>query len=180
MSDERQDQQDQREAAQQDQHQNDSHETESDDLGDKGKAALKAEREARKAAERERADLQRKLDEIAKKQQEAEDAKAKEQGEWESIAAKRDEEIAELRKQIAERDQRDRRAAIAKAHNIPDELTGLLTGDTDEEMEEVAKSLAKHIAARSVPDNDAGERTPRGAKKTDKSQFADPARWGLR
>ena len=180
MSDEQQVDQlhDQRDADEQDQHDERSHET--DDLGDKGKAALKAERDARRLAEKERADLAKRLADFEKAQQAAEDAKAKEQGEWEQIAAKREAELDELRKAIADRDLKDRRNAVATAHGIPDDLRHLLLGETDEDIETNAKALAKHLKPREAPDTDAGQRTAPGAKKPDKAKFSDPAMWGLR
>jgi len=174
MSDETQiDLQDQREADEQDAT------TESDALGDKGIAALKAERDARRAAEKERAELQKRIDAIEQQQREAEDAKAKEKGEWEKVAKQREEELAEVRAQLAARDLRDRKAAIAKQHGIPEEAIGRLSGSTDDELEEDAKALAKILKPREAPETDAGERTPPGTKKVDKSKFADPAIWGL-
>ena len=88
MSDEStEDQQDQREADQQDQ--DDTHAA--DDLGDAGKAALKKEREARKTAEKEKADLAKKIAEFEKAEQERQTAAAKEKGEWETIAKQHEE-----------------------------------------------------------------------------------------
>lgn len=153
--------------------------TEPDDLGDKGKAALQRERDARKAAEKERADLQKRIDAIEQQQRDADDAKAKEKGEWEKVAKQREEELAEVRSQLAARDLKDRKAAIAKQHGIPEEAIGRLNGSTDEEIEEDAKALAKILKPREAPETDAGERTPPGNKKPNKSEFANPAMWGL-
>ena len=55
-----------------------------------------------------------------------------------------------------------------------------LRGDTDEELEADAKELAKHLRVQDAPENDAGERTPKGTKKPDKNAWSDPAKWGLR
>ena len=153
--------------------------TETESLGDKGKAAIQRERDARRAAEKERADLQKRIDAFEQQQREAEDAKAKEKGEWEKVATQREEELAEVRAQLAARDLKDRKAAIAKQHGIPEEAIGRLNGSTDEEIEEDAKALAKILKPREAPDTDAGERTPPGATKVDKSKFSNPAMWGL-
>lgn len=87
-----------------------------DDLGDKGKAALKAEREARKAAEKAAKDAQDKLDAIEAKQREADDAAAAEQGKWKELAEKREAETTTL---TGERDglktERDTLAKYVKA-----------------------------------------------------------------
>jgi hypothetical protein len=167
-------QDEQREADDQDQ----THET--DDLGDAGKAALKREREARKAAEKEKADLAKKIADFEKAQQERDTEAAKAKGEWETIAKQREDELAALKAQINDRDLRDRKTAIAKAAGLPDDLAGRLQGETDDELEADAKALAKHLKAQDAPDNDAGKRTAPGQKKPDKSEFSNPAKWGLR
>lgn len=171
-------QQEQREADQQDQ-QNDSHD-ESESLGDAGKAALKAEREARKKAESEVKSLAKRIEDFERRERERDEQAAKDQGKWEEIAKAREDELAQLKREIAERDLRDRKTAIAKAHDLPDEFVERLKGETDEELEADAKAIAKLLKIREVPDNDAGQRTPPGNKNRDKKQFADPARWGLR
>lgn len=168
-------QDDQREADDQDQT---THET--DDLGDAGKAALKREREARKAAEKDKADLAKKIADFEKAQQDRDTEAAKAKGEWETIAKQREDELADLKAQIADRDLRDRKTAIAKAAGLPDDLASRLHGETDDELEADAKALAKHLKAQDAPDNDAGKRTAPGLKKTDKSEFSNPTRWGIR
>ena len=167
---------DQREADVQE-HQEESRETEG--LGEKGKSALKAERDARRKAETDLADMRKRIDAFETKQREAEEATAKEQGQYKELLEKRDAELAELKAQLESRDLKERKAAIAKANGIPEEAIGRLQGSTDEELEEDAKALAKILKARDVPDNDAGERTPPGQKKPDKAKFSDPAIWGL-
>lgn len=175
MPDETTDMQDQRDA--EDQHQDETPENE--DLGDKGKAALKAEREARRAAEKAAADTQKRIDELEAKQREANEAKAKEEGNYKQLLEQREAELAELKGKLEERDLKDRKAAIAKANGIPEDAISRLQGATDEELEEDAKALAKLLKSREAPETDAGERTPPGQKKPDKSKFADPAMWGL-
>lgn len=61
MADEQQDQTDQRDADQPDQHDDTHATTDTDDLGDKGRQAIQREREARKAAEKARADLEKRV-----------------------------------------------------------------------------------------------------------------------
>lgn len=171
--DEQQDQTDQREADDQDT-------PTTDDLGDKGKRALQAERDARQRAEKERNDLAKRITAFEQAQQARDDEAAKAKGEWETVAKNREDELAALKAQLAERDLRERKAVIAKQHGIPDELLDRLKGDTDDELEEDAKAIAKVLKTREAPENDAGERTPPGTKRTDKSKFADKAMWGLR
>lgn len=134
--------------------------------------------EARKLRS-EAASLRKRLKDAEDAAQAAADADAKAKGEWEKIAQKRQEELDALKAQLAERDLRERKAAIAKAAGLPDDLADRLKGETDEDLETDAKALAKHLKAQDAPDTDAGKRTPTGLKKPDKSAFADPARWGL-
>ena len=115
--------------------------------------------------------------------QQREEAEAKEQGKWEEIAKKREGELADLNRKLAERDQADAKAAIAKKHGIPDDLVSLLQGETDDDIDASARTLAKHLKVRESTDIDAGVKTQNGERKkaeTDKKAFADPTRWGLR
>lgn len=174
-----QDEQRQREAD--DQHQDEHGDTQDDvQLQAAGREALKRERDARKAAEKERTVLAKRIADLEKAQKDRDDEAAKAQGEWEKVAKTREGELEEARKLLADRDLRDRKTAIARNAGIPDEFVDRLKGETDEELEVDAKAVAKLLKTRDAPDNDAGERTPRGMKKPDKNEFANPARWGLR
>jgi len=64
-------------------------------LGDAGKKALDAERDARKAAEKEARDAKARLAQIEADAQKAKDAEAAEQGKWKELAEKRDADLAE-------------------------------------------------------------------------------------
>lgn len=94
MVDEQQDQQGARDEHQQDQHQNDTSHDDDITLGDPGKAALKAERDARRSAEKSARDAQDKLDAIDAKQRKADEERSKRQGEWEELATKREADLA--------------------------------------------------------------------------------------
>ncbi len=178
MSDtDQQDQTDQREADDQGQHREDTHES---DLGDAGKAALKREREARKSAEKARADLERRLAEFEQQQKARDDEEAKKRGEWEKVATEREKELEELRAAIAERDLNDLKRAVAADEGLPAELAMRLTGDDEDALRKDAKALAKHLKAKEATETDAGDRTKPGQKRPDKGEFANPARWGLR
>ncbi len=87
-----------------------------DDLGDKGKAALKTEREARKAAEKAAKDAQAELARMKSEAQKAKDAEAAEQGKWKELAEQRETEVSSL---TGERDglkaERDALAEYVKA-----------------------------------------------------------------
>lgn len=176
MADDAQVQDDQRDADDQDH--NDTQDT--DALGDKGREALKRERDARKAAEKERNDLAKRIADIEKAQKDRDDADAKAKGEWEKVATERQQELDQLKADLAARDMRDRKIAAATAANLPKDMAERLRGETDEELEADAKELAKHLRTQEAPDNDAGERTPKGIKKPDKNAWSDPAKWGLR
>jgi hypothetical protein len=149
-------------------------------LGDKGREALKRERDARKAAEKERNDLAKRIADIEKAQKDRDDADAKAKGEWEKVATERQAELDKLKADLAARDLNDRKTAIAKAAGLPDDLATRLQGETDEELEADAKGMAKLLRVQDAPENDAGERTPKGTKKPDKNAWSDPAKWGLR
>ena len=157
MADEQQDQPAQRDADAQDQHE-DTHDTQPDaDLGEKGKAALKAERDARKAAEKARADLEKRVAAFEQAQKDAEDAAAKEQGKWEEIAAKREQELADLRKQLADRDLADLRRTIARKHHLTDDALEFVIGEDEAAIEASVKKLAKLAAHREDVDTDSGK-----------------------
>jgi hypothetical protein len=176
MADDAQVQDDGRDADDQDQQ--DTHE--SDALGDKGREALRRERDARKTAEKERNDLAKRIADIEKAQKDRDDADAKAKGEWEKVATERQAELDKLKADLAARDLNDRKTAIAKAAGLPDDLATRLQGETDEELEADAKGMAKLLRVQDAPENDAGERTPKGTKKPDKNAWSDPAKWGLR
>lgn len=160
MADEQQDQTDQRDADQPDQH-DESHDTttDTDDLGDKGRQAIQREREARKAAEKARSDLEKRLKAIEDERKQAEDAKAKEQGEWEKIAATREAELKALQDQLAERDRQTLRATIARKHRLPDDALEFVTGDDEDAIEASVKKLAKIAARTEDVDTDSGKRS---------------------
>lgn len=139
-------------------------------LGENGEKALKAEREARAAADKKTAELQKKLDDIAaanlsdleKAQKAAKDA--------EETAAKAVAEALRLR--------------VAAKHGISDEDADLLLTGTDEET---LTKQAKALAARNeeagkprAPKPDPNQGRPGGGgPKTTADSFADFARTQL-
>lgn len=86
--------QDQREAD--DQHEETTH---PDDLGDKGKAALKAERERARNAEREAAALKAEIEKRDKDAAEARSKEAEEQGKWEELAKERESTLTSVQQE---------------------------------------------------------------------------------
>ncbi len=103
------------------------------------------------------------------KDRQAQEAKAKQKGEWEKVAQQRADDLAEAQRKLAERDLKDMKVAVAEKAGIPKDLVDLLTGTTVDELEAVAKTLAKHIAPRDAADTDAGKRSSstKGATKPD-------------
>lgn len=107
---------------------------EDEKLGEGGKKALAAERDARKAAEREKADLQKQLDAInAENMSDLEKAQAQ----------------AKAAEETAAKATRDAlRYRYAAKHGISDEDAELfLTGETEEQVAAQAERFASHTAA---------------------------------
>ena len=81
---------------------------ETDDLGDKGKEAIRKEREARKAAEKERDELRRVADEAAAAKAKADEEQAAKNGEFERLATERQAKLEQTNESLkaltAERD----------------------------------------------------------------------------
>jgi hypothetical protein len=124
----------------------------------------------------EAASLRKRLRDAESKAQAAEEkdraaaqAKAQEEGDFKKLYEDAQAKYADLEAQLKTRDLRDRKAAAARKHNLPDDLADRLSGQTDEELEADAKALAKHIAPRESVDNDAGKRSAagKGAAKTE-------------
>jgi hypothetical protein len=129
---------------------------------DKLLKALKAEREARQAAER-------KLKETDKDKRKAETERAIKAGEIETVVASHAAEvadlnarIAELEGQITERDTAIIRAKVAAKHRIPALLVDRIRGANEQEMDADAKELAKTVAAPTAPETEAGRGNNRG------------------
>lgn len=120
---------------------------------DVDRIAAKARDDGRQAA----------LDEVKKKQQE-DDQKAK--GQFEELLKTKDAEIEGYRRQVAERDLADKRKAIGARHHLPDSVSALLTGEKDDEIEELAKKLAKELGV--------SEKSKETEKKTSGKQPLDP------
>jgi hypothetical protein len=119
----------------------------------------------------------------ARIKREADEAAAKEKGEFETLATKRQERIDELERDIAERDRRELRAKVARTHKLPADLAALLQGDDEGALTESAKLLAKHIKPVAAPDTEAGvgagvtpsADTSRPIRKDDGKQDKQPA-----
>ncbi|MDY6054351.1 hypothetical protein [Micrococcus sp.] len=101
------------------------------ELGEGGKRALSAEREARRAAERELSEARAALKEI-------EDANLSELERAQRDAQEAREELTALRVENA-------RYRVVQAKGVPGELAEFITGDTEEEMAAKADLLLARI-----------------------------------
>lgn len=93
-------------------------------LGEAGLSALKSEREARKAAEKERADLAARIKEFEDRDK--------------SETQKQQEALEQAKRELAELTVAKARAEVAAAKGVP---AGLLIGSTQEELEASADAL---------------------------------------
>lgn len=108
------------------------------ELGEGGKKALVAERESRKAAERDAAALQARVDEL-------EAASLSELEKAQKAAADADARAADFEAQIKARDVEILRQRVANELKLPAELVDRLRGDDEEAIRADAKSLAAII-----------------------------------
>jgi len=144
--------------------------------------ALRKERDARSAAEKERARLDAIVTKAEADQRKAETAKAKEQGDWERLATEREAELERLKGELTKRDRDALKAAVAAKHRLSPALADRLAGDTEEDLDRDAAALAKLVAAREAPDTEAGAGTkgptpagdrPRSKARTDPTYTFD-------
>lgn len=170
MSDEQQhDELDQREADQQEPRDDGRADRESASKDDTLARISQERREARERARKAEAER----DALLAKQREADEAKAKEEGRFRELLEERERELADIRKQLEERDLNDKRTAIARKHNLPDEIAARLVGTTDEDIENDAKRLAKLFAREDGPDTDGGKRSASSGAKKQESLLAN-------
>lgn len=107
------------------------------ELGDAGKKALAAEREARKAAEKSAAEFAARLKEI-------EQANLSELEKAQRAAKEAQDRLSEVSRQNA-------RNSVALAKGIPPRLVGFLAGDSEEEIAANAEALLEAIAEANAP-----------------------------
>jgi len=135
-------------------------------LGDAGKLALMKERETREAAEKRAKAAEAELAKINAAKAAADEDTAKRNGEFERLYQA---EIA--KREQAEKDLGAERrtflvARIAAKHKLHDDLVDFLKGDTEDEIEAHAKTLAKHAGVRHAPDTEGGSGSRAGARVT--------------
>lgn len=114
--------------------------TETQELGDGGKKALQAEREARKSAEKANAELSARLKEF-------EDSKLSDLERAQAQAAEAAAELDRLRSENI-------RANVALAKGVPADLIEFLTGSTEEEVAAKADLLMTRLGASGTPKPD--------------------------
>ena len=132
-----------------------------DNLGDAGKRALAAERDARRSAERELSAIQARLKEI-------EDANLSE-------LQKAQRDADEYRAQLDNLRRESDRNRVALEKGVPSDLIEFITGDTAEEMAAKADVLVARLSPASTtpkPDRTQGTSSP-AQKATTADQFAD-------
>lgn len=112
-------------------------------LGEKGEAALKAERDARKAAEKRARDAQKELDDLKAAKVKADEEEQAEQGRWKELAEKRE---ASLTETTTERDSLKTRVETLEKL-ATDRLTALLA-DIPKEIAELGPDESTPIEKR--------------------------------
>ena len=114
--------------------------TETQELGDAGKKAIAAERDARKAAEKANAELTARLKEF-------EDSKLSELELAKRTAEESATELARLRTENV-------RTSVALSKGVPADLVEFLTGDTEEEVAAKADLLLARLGTPGIPKPD--------------------------
>lgn len=135
-------------------------ETDTPELGDAGQKAIKAERDARKAAERTAADLAAKLKSI-------EDANLSELERTKKAAEESAAELAQVRLE-------NTRTRVALEKGVPADLIEFLTGATEEEIAAKADVLLARLGSSGTPKPDLSQGAKGSTqKKSTGDQFAD-------
>jgi len=129
---------------------------ESQELGDGGKRALQAEREARKVAEKANAELAARLKEF-------EDSKLSELDRAKKVAEESAAELAKLRHE-------NTRSKVALDKGIPADLVEFLTGDTEGDIAAKADLLLARLNTPGTPKPDPSQ----GAKGEGAALNGDP------
>jgi chromosome segregation ATPase len=157
--------------------------TQTDQLGDAGKEAIRKEREARKAAEKERDELKRLQDEAAAAKAKAEEVQATKNGEFERLATERQAKLDkaktdfdalkadrdDLAAKVQQYEDRDRKAITDGVSDLPEDLRAFDPGQDAplaQRMDWFTKAQA--IAAKRTTDPIRGNgRSPESANGRD-------------
>jgi len=170
--------------------------TAGDGLGDAGKRALEAEREARKAAERKAKELEERLAAIEAERERAAEDEAAKRGEFERLATERQAKIEKLEAQLQSvREERDALAARVAAYeerdskraetllkSLPEGLRKLYPASLplEERLVWLETALADAEAHRQTPaGNRPGPRPASGATRSLEDEKAALSRTGL-
>lgn len=145
------------------------------ELGDKGKAALKAERDARKAERDARKAAEKELADLKAEQQRAKDKEAAEQGKWQELAEKREADLTAatterdaLQSRLDEALQVIRDDVTATWKDTPEEVRDLYEGDEDDvlakrrHLTRSAKLIARLTADKDKTRGNGPNPKPRG------------------
>ena len=132
------------------------------DLGDAGKRALAAERDARKAAEKSAAELAAQLKAV-------EDAKLSDLERAQAAAKEAQDQLATITRQ-------NLRNSVALTKGVPADLVDFLTGDTEQEIAAKADLLLARLQAPTTPRPDLSQSSTRdpaaaGTPEADFAQF---------
>jgi len=128
-------------------------------LGEAGIAALKSEREARKAAEKERTELAARIKELENRDK--------------SESEKQQEELAEARAQLAELTAAKTRAEVASAKGIPSAVIAGPASASEEDLMAFADALIAWRGAGAGPVIPNEGKTPSSKAQSAADVFAD-------
>lgn len=95
---------------------------------------------------------------------EAKNKKDQEEGNFKGLYETAASRVAELEADIKQRERTDMARTAAETHKLPARLIDRLKGETQDELNEDAKALAKELGAREAPDTDGGRGAPGSTK----------------
>lgn len=137
-----------------------------DDLGDKGKAAIAAERKARRAAEAAAKAAQERLDTLEADAKKRAESEAVEQGKWQELAEKREADLATTTESLSTlKATNETLLTLVKAdvdaawNDLPDEVRDAYDGDDDDplakkqHMTRMAKVIERLTVSGATPGN---------------------------
>lgn len=87
---------------------------------------------------------------------ESDAAAAKAQGDFKALYEAEQAKATDLADKLAKKEHADLQRAVAVKHKLPADLASRLIGETEAELDEDAKKLAKTVGTREAPDTEAG------------------------
>lgn len=130
-----------------------------EDLGENGKKALEAEREARRKAEKDAKDAKAELDRINNERTEAERKAAEEQGNYKKLYEDLLAEHNKTKDDLVKKERDALRSKVAAEHNLPTDLAERLAGETEADLKADAEKLAKLVKAPAPANTETGNGT---------------------